>query len=398
LSAATDRLPVAIQAALLDWLKPGLGALWRSLLVDRDYVLPYSKYKYRIRYAVGQPMGAYSSWAMLALTHHFLVQYAAWKMGHRVWFDRYMVLGDDIVIWDDRVSSAYTGIVSQLGVEISPTKSIISREGGAEFAKRYLVKGVDASPVSLAEVQVASGSLEGLKELAKRHASSVKPGDVATFQGRGYKSKSKMTGSFRHMSRSLMYMLLFLMTPGTSAISVANYFEWFDALSVSKRANGAVVNYLSPLAEWISDKLPISIPRLGNMDYVSAILGLSQTFLNSQCEHKGHGGSVDFLNYVLEEIFRDLANDLVLEDAFKLKTAKKQFVKREYPLSPSGVDQVMADLNTFQPEVGQYSAPYPDVDVPPFGYLSRKETLSDKDHFSVGVWFRMRTFVRSGRN
>ena len=31
-------------------------------------VLPRS-----VRYAVGQPMGALSSWAMLALTHHFIV-------------------------------------------------------------------------------------------------------------------------------------------------------------------------------------------------------------------------------------------------------------------------------------------------------------------------------------
>jgi hypothetical protein len=27
-----------------------------------------------VNYAVGQPMGAYSSWAMLALTHHLILQ------------------------------------------------------------------------------------------------------------------------------------------------------------------------------------------------------------------------------------------------------------------------------------------------------------------------------------
>ncbi|KAF9914618.1 hypothetical protein FBU30_002438, partial [Linnemannia zychae] len=30
-----------------------------------------------VKYEVGQPMGAYSSWAMLALTHHIVVLYAA---------------------------------------------------------------------------------------------------------------------------------------------------------------------------------------------------------------------------------------------------------------------------------------------------------------------------------
>lgn len=31
-------------------------------------------------YSVGQPMGALSSWAMLALTHHLIVQYAVRKV------------------------------------------------------------------------------------------------------------------------------------------------------------------------------------------------------------------------------------------------------------------------------------------------------------------------------
>jgi len=83
LSAATDRLPVKLQSRLLNHLIPGLGDAWQRLLVDRDYALPFSLQKigFRvpnvIRYAVGQPMGALSSWAMLALTHHFVVQFAA---------------------------------------------------------------------------------------------------------------------------------------------------------------------------------------------------------------------------------------------------------------------------------------------------------------------------------
>jgi hypothetical protein len=35
-----------------------------------------------VRYEVGQPMGALSSWAMLALTHHFIVQFAARRCGY----------------------------------------------------------------------------------------------------------------------------------------------------------------------------------------------------------------------------------------------------------------------------------------------------------------------------
>lgn len=48
--------------------------------MGREYEVPRRALKENpeqsptVRYAVGQPMGALSSWAMLALTHHFIVQ------------------------------------------------------------------------------------------------------------------------------------------------------------------------------------------------------------------------------------------------------------------------------------------------------------------------------------
>lgn len=36
-----------------------------------------------VRYGVGQPMGILSSWAMLALTHHVIVQYSAMLVGYK---------------------------------------------------------------------------------------------------------------------------------------------------------------------------------------------------------------------------------------------------------------------------------------------------------------------------
>lgn len=81
LSAATDRLPVDIQANILNYLfGNSFGWAWKNLLVGRDYLVPKlprgvqgSNTPAMVRYAVGQPMGALSSWAMLALTHHFIV-------------------------------------------------------------------------------------------------------------------------------------------------------------------------------------------------------------------------------------------------------------------------------------------------------------------------------------
>jgi hypothetical protein len=73
LSAATDRLPIAVQVKILTpFIGEKASSAWASLLVDRQYWLDSES----LRYTVGQPMGALSSWAMLAITHHFVVQLA----------------------------------------------------------------------------------------------------------------------------------------------------------------------------------------------------------------------------------------------------------------------------------------------------------------------------------
>jgi hypothetical protein len=99
LSAATDRLPIELQVILLESLLKGLvpdpasfARSWADLLVKRDYlVVPdQSRLHYDfpdsliikgkevlVRYSVGQPMGALSSWAMLAITHHAMMQFSS---------------------------------------------------------------------------------------------------------------------------------------------------------------------------------------------------------------------------------------------------------------------------------------------------------------------------------
>jgi hypothetical protein len=77
LSSATDRLPVLLQEQILSALGLSWTGYWKSILTDRLWYLGSKP----IKYAVGQPMGAYSSWAMLALTHHVIIQVAASRVG-----------------------------------------------------------------------------------------------------------------------------------------------------------------------------------------------------------------------------------------------------------------------------------------------------------------------------
>jgi len=141
LSAATDRFPRKAQSAMLDYLLRNYrvtnpGAIWSALLTSRKYL--YNNIP--LKYSAGQPMGLLSSWAAFTLCHHTMVQWAALKCNHKSRFRDYVMLGDDIVIANGEVASAYLDLISSFGVKVNRTKSVHAK-GGAEFAKRTFVQG-----------------------------------------------------------------------------------------------------------------------------------------------------------------------------------------------------------------------------------------------------------------
>jgi len=150
LSAATDRFPIDLQVQLLSEIAgPFYAACWKNLMVAEPFVahdfLKEGIVWKKIFYSVGQPMGARSSWAMFTLTHHLVVQYAAYQNDCYP-FKKYILLGDDIVIYDNNVAETYKAIMSDLGVEISPSKSHVSKDT-YEFAKRWFRNGIEVSPI-----------------------------------------------------------------------------------------------------------------------------------------------------------------------------------------------------------------------------------------------------------
>jgi hypothetical protein len=226
LSAATDRLPISIQVELL---KPLLGeklaSLWAYLLVSQPYGLPRKAVKYRrlgtdrVWYAVGQPMGALSSWALLALTHHAIVQLAASRVYPEMsgWFLLYAVLGDDVVIANRPVAKEYLRIMGSLGVEISSAKSLVSCTSSLEFAKRTFIRGQDCSPISLAEVMVARCNLGSLGELVTKNMKFgvIRFSSVAHFLGFGYRNLAQLPVGLGVGNR-LSKVLAYLCRPGGS--------------------------------------------------------------------------------------------------------------------------------------------------------------------------------------
>lgn len=147
LTAATDRFPIVLQKALLESLSSKqLAESWSNILINHEVYVPWNQST--VKYAAGQPMGAYSSWAVFALTHHLVVQYAAKTADENLPFKEYMLLGDDIVIANKAVADKYIDIMSVLGVGISLHKTHASKDT-YEFAKRWIHKGIEISPIPL---------------------------------------------------------------------------------------------------------------------------------------------------------------------------------------------------------------------------------------------------------
>lgn len=148
LSAATDRFPVTLQKIVLGRLiSEEYAEAWYRLVSQRDFTVTWTRPQYTVRYAVGQPMGAYSSWAIFAICHHVAVRLAAERAGYPD-FQAYALLGDDIVLTNDAVAREYRQLLDSIGVGISESKSHVSPDT-YEFAKRWIHRGTEVSPAPL---------------------------------------------------------------------------------------------------------------------------------------------------------------------------------------------------------------------------------------------------------
>jgi hypothetical protein len=237
LSAATDRIPVVLQESLLAaFTMPAYASCWRAVLCDRWYHLPasftktFGKGVQAVKYAVGQPMGALSSWAMLAMTHHAIVQWAAYRVGYREWFTEYAVLGDDVAIASCNVAAEYRVIMKEIGVEIGFNKSILSDNLSLEFAKRFFYKGEEVTPFPL--VGLAVGLLgasfvpeviRASEELTGRKLTTFK---IAKYLGSGLRAASGAGNRlYRKLPKKLGSVMLLLTRAGAPRAS-ANPAEW----------------------------------------------------------------------------------------------------------------------------------------------------------------------------
>lgn len=100
------------------------SACVNSCLATNHFEVPFyhGRRPLTVCFVAGQPLGYYSSWPLFALSHHVLVWWCAEKVYPGTVFNKYAVLGDDVIIADEAVAQEYRNKVTQLGVKISEQK------------------------------------------------------------------------------------------------------------------------------------------------------------------------------------------------------------------------------------------------------------------------------------
>jgi hypothetical protein len=94
-------------------------------------------------------MGLYSSWDALAITNHVLIRISALRVGKKKFSD-YLVLGDDVVIFNNEIEREYRKILTEIGVKYDPYDCYsCGKTHSLEIAKRLFREGKEISPIPL---------------------------------------------------------------------------------------------------------------------------------------------------------------------------------------------------------------------------------------------------------
>jgi hypothetical protein len=119
LKDATDQFPLNFQLSLLRQFCS--GPMWqKSLDLFRD--LSRSKWIWsgkELRWQKGQPMGLYPSFPSLAVSHGLLLK-------HLCPSEEFLILGDDVVIWNTAAYQKYMSTLHSWNVPVSKNKCISS--------------------------------------------------------------------------------------------------------------------------------------------------------------------------------------------------------------------------------------------------------------------------------
>lgn len=314
LSAATDRFPVELQRGLLEVVFGYTFAYWwQELLVARPYTAPL-KGKPLMKYAVGQPMGALSSWAMFSLSHHCLVQLAAYRAGRTGFFELYALLGDDLVIADKAVAEQYQKLCATFGVEIGLAKSMISRNRSLEFAKVVYFAGEPVLAFPWTLWSVSQSSLSACIAAVQRVSFSgvtTSIANIALAFGARWKASQKTGARWESIPARLRALLVILQHPDArTAISRPNWIDWLASTGPSLKVAFSASEQLF-IAGWCQALIEVLKPIRERVDTISSEFywGVG-TSIRAADKHRLHGGL--YLPSIVERLIEASVNKAIV--------------------------------------------------------------------------------------
>jgi hypothetical protein len=397
LSAATDRLPIRIQKPLIASLF-GMSQMesdaWVNILVGRKYNLSAkmnnltgNKYLNGLTYSVGQPMGALSSWAMLAFTHHFIVQSAAWETGvapKGSWFPDYAILGDDIVIFNAKVAKAYHRLIVALGVECNLAKSICSPKGTAlEFAKKTIYRGTDVSPISLKGYYAALESVPALVEFGKTYHLTLS--QLLKVAGFGYKVLGGLTQTLKKQNTKIQYVIFGLMT--MNPISLQESF--FNIVYFRNKAD-VLKAYLLFVSQWCNTVVDKMIEELDTLYTFDPVAPKGLKYLWRPLFDDVYGKYIEKMFVLRQTFVEEIGNKKAELDDF-IKYDVNHYTKKGLPIQcePIILDEVSSLLF-------ETMRSYSRVVSMPVSLLNSQHSTVSSFSFGKGapsLYFKHKTFI-----
>jgi len=91
--------------------------------------------------------------------------------------------------------------MNQLGVGIGIHKSLVSRNGVLEFAKRFFVRGTDCAPIPFREMVAATCDFEYSTEFVRKYGLGAR--SIAAFLSYGYKVRGRFPQFYNKLPRKL---------------------------------------------------------------------------------------------------------------------------------------------------------------------------------------------------
>jgi hypothetical protein len=178
-TAFTDRLPRELNHKIMCLIFGDVvGDLWLEIIGNRLFsVCKQAVQKgcpQNVSYAVGTPMGILTSWSSSVIVHHLLVRFCHKAVNAPY---NYVILGDDVNIWDRDVALRYSILMRRLGMTFSEAKCTNSIEY-SEMAKRSFI--IDRPHLSLPGHLMTMTEVTGLPASASSKLSS---GEVTGITG-----------------------------------------------------------------------------------------------------------------------------------------------------------------------------------------------------------------------